>query len=67
MAFLTKRIAAENEATALTSETMKFIDSNIPDDYLWLGNVRELEQCVRNILIRGEYRPQTQCIDNTNL
>lgn len=55
--FLAKRIAGDDEADELTSETVSWIESRLGLDYDWPGNVRELEQCVRNILIRRDYRP----------
>ena len=33
------------------------IGKNLGREYPWPGNFRELEQCVKNILIRHEYRP----------
>lgn len=33
--------------------------------HTWPGNYRELEQCVRNLLIRGEYRP-SRSIDESS-
>ncbi|HEV7300914.1 MAG TPA: sigma 54-interacting transcriptional regulator [Tepidisphaeraceae bacterium] len=45
------------EADTLADETMASIKRNLGRDYPWPGNFRELEQCVRNVLVRGDYRP----------
>ena len=44
------------EADALTGEAVDWIEGNL-EDYPWPGNVRELSRCVRNVMIRGSYRP----------
>jgi transcriptional regulator with AAA-type ATPase domain len=54
--FITLRIAAD-EAEALAEEVEAWIKKHLGREYPWPGNFRELEQCVRNVLIRHEYRP----------
>ncbi len=60
---LTRFIAArllrqvKDEVDALASESVDWIEQNIGSDYAWPGNIRELEQCVRNVLIRKSYLP----------
>ena len=54
--FITRRVAAD-EAEPLADEVEKWITAHLGRDYAWPGNFRELEQCVRNVLIRHEYRP----------
>ena len=44
-------------ARALAAEAQTWIAANLGPSYPWPGNIRELEQCVRNVLVRGEYRP----------
>jgi hypothetical protein len=44
------------DADALTSEAVDWIEKNL-NDYPWPGNFRELSRCVRNVMIRGSYRP----------
>ena len=56
--------ASADEAEKLAQEVESFITQHLGRDYPWPGNFRELEQCVRNILIRGEYRP-TQMPDQS--
>ena len=38
-------------------EVMTGIEQSVGFDYAWPGNMRELDQCVRNLLIHGRYLP----------
>jgi transcriptional regulator with AAA-type ATPase domain len=54
--FMAQRNAGE-EAAGLAEESLDWIERNLGSEYEWPGNYRELEQCVRNLMIRREYRP----------
>ncbi len=56
VAYMCRRLAGE-VAEALAQEVMEWIDGNLGRDYGWPGNYRELDQCVKNVLIRRNYRP----------
>jgi transcriptional regulator with PAS, ATPase and Fis domain len=49
--------AVDREADELAAEVLGWIEHNLGSDYPWPGNIRELEQCVRNVLIRRAYVP----------
>jgi transcriptional regulator with AAA-type ATPase domain len=51
------RKVSEADADALAEEAEDWIVENLGRGYDWPGNIRELEQCVRSLLIRKEYRP----------
>ena len=55
--FLARRIVGPDEAEALASEVEVWVRDHLGSDYPWPGNIRELDQCVRNVLLRQEYRP----------
>ena len=63
--YMARRVAGE-EGEPLAAEVEDYAANNLGKDYQWPGNYRELEQCVRNVLIRKSYRPVAP-IEKTNL
>lgn len=55
--FAAERIAGD-DAEPLAAEVESWITMHLGPDYPWPGNIRELEQCVRNCLVRGAYYPR---------
>lgn len=50
-------IQLPEEADSLASEVVHWVEQHFGNSYDWPGNIRELEQCVRNVLIRKAYTP----------
>ncbi|MGZ4777904.1 MAG: sigma 54-interacting transcriptional regulator, partial [Thermoanaerobaculia bacterium] len=53
--FIAGRVAGEAEADDVTREVLAAIEVSPGMSYGWPGNFRELEQCVRSVLVRGSY------------
>ncbi len=58
--YIAETIAGQEEKDTLTDEVVSWIHKNLPNNYTWPGNFRELEQCARNIMVHGEYFPHTE-------
>jgi hypothetical protein len=56
IAYMARKIAGA-ESEELAAEAIGWVERNLGPGYSWPGNYRELEQCVRNVLIRRDYRP----------
>jgi DNA-binding NtrC family response regulator len=54
--YMSRRVAGP-EGDELAGEVMGWIEEHLGPGYDWPGNYRELEQCVKNVLIRRDYRP----------
>jgi transcriptional regulator with AAA-type ATPase domain len=50
-------VAGAEEAETITADVLRVIAKRLGPDYPWSGNFRELEQCVRSVVVRGDYSP----------
>jgi len=57
VAAIAERLVGSEEQRDFAEQATRWIETQLGKAYAWPGNFRELEQCVRNVLIRGEYRP----------
>ena len=61
--YMARRVAGQ-EGEELAREVLSWIERNLGADYPWPGNYRELEQCIKNVLIRRNYRPSRAAPEN---
>ena len=52
------KVAGSVDGESLAEEAVVWIRKNLSSAYRWPGNFRELEQCVRNIMIHGRYEAE---------
>jgi transcriptional regulator with PAS, ATPase and Fis domain len=64
LVFYMARRVAGLEGEELGREVLAWIERNLSANYPWPGNYRELEQCVKNVLIRRNYRPSRAAPEN---
>jgi DNA-binding NtrC family response regulator len=62
--FMAQRVLPDlpEESLALAAEAVDWIVNHMNPGYDWPGNIRELEQCVRNVMIRKSYTPAKKVI-----
>jgi len=53
--FIARRLVGDAQAEELAAEVLEVVAKHLSPTYPWPGNFRELEQCVRNVLVRGRY------------
>ncbi|MBW2277847.1 MAG: sigma-54-dependent Fis family transcriptional regulator, partial [Deltaproteobacteria bacterium] len=57
VALVSRRIVGDEECAAVADEVFDWILENLDPTYPWPGNMRELSQCVQNLLIHRSYQP----------
>ncbi len=53
-----RKVVGPEYAPSVTEFVVDWIQRSLPADYAWRGNIRELEQCVRSVVLRGSYVPR---------
>lgn len=61
--YMVRRAVGAGEAERSLPEVRQWVEEHLPPNYVWPGNYRELEQCVRNVIIRRSYRPMGESVN----
>ncbi|HEY1337734.1 MAG TPA: sigma 54-interacting transcriptional regulator [Bryobacteraceae bacterium] len=61
--YMARKVAGA-EGEELAREVLAWIEAHLGPEYDWPGNYRELEQCVKNVLIRRNYQPSRGAPDD---
>jgi len=55
--FIARRLVGDAQGEELAGEVLEVVEQQLSPTYPWPGNFRELEQCVRNVMVRRRYEP----------
>ena len=55
--YICRKLFGAEGARELASRVVDTLRKQVPQNYEWPGNFRELEQAVRNVIVRNEYVP----------
>ncbi len=53
-----RMLDSDEDVDSLADEVIRWVTDGLGQNYAWPGNFRELEQCLRNVLVTGSYRPE---------
>ena len=62
--YICRKLFGPEGAQELASRVVDTLRKQVPRNYEWPGNFRELEQAVRNVIVRNEYLPVSRSDDS---
>ena len=57
ISFICEKLFGKKGGMEISPGISRILNKSLPEDYLWPGNFRELEQAVRNVVVTGSYYP----------
>ena len=65
--YICRKLFGPEGGEELAPRVVQTLRTQVPQDYEWPGNFRELEQAVRNVVVRNEYVPMVRGNDSCKI
>ena len=65
--YICRKLFGPEGGEELAPRVVQTLRVQVPQDYRWPGNFRELEQAVRNVVVRNEYVPMVRDNDSARI